>query len=107
MVKSLLLLCCTFLSLSLLAQVPRADTTLPQKLQIKKIDLLGADPLGVDHLTFMTKKMPATGGDSVRSLMYEGPARRDSFQLQLPAMKNINAGIQIKAGHHESLFRRE
>ena len=103
MVKSVfLLLCCIFLSRLLHAQVLRADTALPQKLQLKKVDLFGTD-----HLAYFTKKLPAPENDSVQSLMYLGPVRRDSFQLQLPVMKNINAGIQIKAGRHEPLYRQQ
>jgi hypothetical protein len=100
----LLLLCCVFLSRSLLAQAPRTDTALPQKLQFKKADFYGND-----QLAYFIKKLPASSGsDSVRSLMYLGPpVKRDSFQLQLPVMKNINAGIQIKAVHHEPLYRQQ
>jgi len=103
MAKSLLLLlCCAFLSRALRAQAPRPDTALPQKLQLKKADLSWAD-----HPTYFTKKMPDPETDSVRSLMYVGPAKRDSFQLQLPAIKNNKVGFQIKAGQREPLFRRQ
>ena len=101
MAKSLLLLlCCAFLSRALRAQAPRPDTALPQKLQLKKADLGWAD-----HPAYFTKKTPDSGTDSVRSLMYAGSARRDSFQLQLPVIKNNKVGVQIKTGRREPLFR--
>jgi hypothetical protein len=103
MAKSLLLLlCCAFLFQTLWAQAPRPDTVFPQKLQLKKADLGWAG-----HPAYFTKKMSDPEADSVRSLMYVGPARRDSFQLQLPVMKNNKLDLQIKAGKREPLFRRQ
>lgn len=103
MAKSLLLLlCCAFLSRTLWAQAPRPDTAFPQKLQLKRADLGWAD-----HPAYFTKKTSDPETDSVRSLMYLGPAKRDSLQLQLPVMKNNKLDIQIKAGKGEPLFRRQ
>jgi hypothetical protein len=103
MAKSfLLLLCCVFLSRSLRAQAPRPDTALPQKLELKK-----ASPGWADHPKYFTKKMPGTGTDSTRSLMYMGPGRRDSLQLRLPVKKNKKVDLQVKANQREPLFRRQ
>lgn len=101
MAKSLLLLfCCACLSRTLLGQAPRPDTAIPQKLELKK-----AGPGLAGRPAYFTKKTPGMGTDSVRSLMYMRPARRDSLQLRLPAQKNKK--VEVKAGHQEPLFRRQ
>jgi hypothetical protein len=51
--------------------------------------------------------MPDSGTDSVRSLMYVGPVRRDSVQLQLPVMKNNKVDVRIKTGRREPLLRQQ
>jgi len=98
----LLLVCCTFLSRSLRAQSSQPDKALPQKLELKKADLYGTS-----QPVYFTKNISRGETDGVRSLMYNGAAKRDSFNLQLPKMQNKKFELQIKARQPEPLFRRQ
>ena len=96
------LVCCAFLSRSLQAQSSQPDKTLPQKLELKKADLYGTS-----QPVYFTKNISRGETDGVRSLMYYGAAKRDSFNLQLPKMQNKKFELQIKARRPEPLFRRQ
>jgi hypothetical protein len=95
MVKPLLLLlCCVVLSFSLRAQAPRSDTAIPQKLELKK-----ADTGFTKHPVYFTRKRTNGETDSVRSLMYVGPVRKDSMNLRLPPTKANKVDIKVRAGN--------
>ena len=98
----LLLVCCAFLSRSLQAQSTLPNKTLPQKLELKKADLYGTS-----QPVYFAKNISRGETDGVRSLMYNGAAKRDSFNLQLPKMQNRRVDFQFKAGRPEPLFRRQ
>jgi hypothetical protein len=104
MAKSIFLfICCALLFRSLRAQVLRFDTVFlqklqfTQKLQFKKADLNWL--VSTDRLTYyFAKKSADTNSDSGRSMLYLGPARKDTVDLGLPAVKHRKTDIQIRSG---------
>ena len=97
MAKSLLLsLCCICLFHALRAQDYRStDTVIPQKLDLKKSSLTWTD-----HPNYF-KKSPATDQDSGESILYLGPPKKDTFNLELPRMQS--SGISFRASAHRPL----
>jgi hypothetical protein len=98
MAKSLLLpLCFLFIVQGLRAQDnSNADVTIPQKLELRKASIGWADQ-PTTHL--FAKK--AEEGDTARSILYLGPPKQDSFDLNLPKMQA--SGLSLRASMHRPL----
>jgi hypothetical protein len=107
MAKSfLLLLCCAFFFQGLWAQDRqtadeqlRANTAIPQKLELRKADIAWAS-----HPNYFAKKRETD--DDARSILYQ-PVRRDSFQLDLPRLKSHAVDFHAHMGRREPLFREQ
>jgi hypothetical protein len=107
MAKSLLLLlCCAFFFQALRAQDRQtADgqllvyTGLPQKLEFRKADIGWSS-----HPNYFAKKVDTD--DDVRSILYR-PVRRDSFNLDLPKLKNQSVDVRARVHRPLPLFREQ
>jgi hypothetical protein len=104
MAKSLLLpLCCVFIVQGLRAQDYRtADTTIPQKLELRKTSIGWVDH---PHSNFFAKRTEE--GDTARSILYLGPPRQDSFDLNLPKMQASHISFRASMHRPLPLFRIE
>jgi hypothetical protein len=106
MAKSfLLLLCCAFSLQGLLAQDRQTAneqllvyTGIPQKLDLRKADFGWAI-----HPNYFIRK---TDEDDVQRILYQ-PAKRDTFQLDLPKLKNHGVDLHAHVGRREPLFREQ
>jgi hypothetical protein len=104
MAKSLvLLLCCAFFFQALRAQDRQtADeqllvyTGFPQKLEFRKADIGWSS-----HPNYFAKKIDAD--DDVRSILYQ-QVRRDSFNLDLPKLKNQSFDVHAHVHRPLPLF---
>jgi hypothetical protein len=107
MAKSfLLLLCCAFFFQGLWAQDRqtadeqlRVDTAIPQRLELRKADIGW-----VSHPLYFAKKMDTD--DDMRSILYQ-PVRRDTFDLDLPKLKNHSVDVRAHVHRPLPLFREQ
>ena len=87
-----------------------AATTIPQKLELRKASIGWVDhpsysgyPNAVDHANFFVRKMEE--GDTARSILYLGPPRQDSFDLNLPKMQASHVSLRASMHRPQPLFR--
>jgi hypothetical protein len=107
MAKSLLLLlCCAFFFQALQAQDRQtADeqllvyTGFPQKLEFRKADIGWSS-----HPIYFAKKLDTD--DDVRSILFQ-PVRRDTFNLDLPKLKNQSVDVRAHVHRPLPLFREQ
>ena len=111
MAKSLILLLCLCIQQGLRAQdYKTADTAIPQKLELRKAGVGWVDhpnfsdyPNAPDAPNFFAKK-PGEG-DTARSILYLGPPKQDSFDLNLPKMQSAHVSFRASAHRPLPLFR--
>jgi hypothetical protein len=111
MAKSFILLLCLCIQQGLRAQDNRiADTNIPQKLELRKASIGWVDhsnyidyPNSLDHPNFFAKKPDE--GDTARSILYLGPPKQDSFDLNLPKMQADHVSFRASAHRPLPLFR--
>ena len=108
MAKSLLLLlCCAFFFQALRAQDRQTTdeqflvyTSIPQKLELRKAEIGWAS-----HYNYFARKTE-TGDDDIKSILYQ-PARRDTFNLDLPKLKNHSVDVRAHVHRPLPLFREQ
>ena len=99
MAKSFLLPLCLCILQGLRAQdYKTADTTIPQKLELRKANIGW-----VDHPTYFAKK--TDDDDSMHSVVYLGPPRKDSIDLNLPPMQATKVSLRATMHRPLPLFR--
>jgi hypothetical protein len=100
MAKSILLpLCFLILMQGLRAQDYKSpDTALPQKLELRKAGIGWAD-----HPNYFAKK--AEDNDSTPSIVYLGPPRKDSIDLNLPPVQASRVSLRTSMHRPLPLFR--
>jgi hypothetical protein len=101
MAKSLILpLCCLFIMQGLRAQDYKTtdNTSIPQKLELRKASL-GWD----DHLGYFVKKNEEN--DSTPSVVYLGLPRKDTIELNLPPMQASRVSLRASMHRPLPLFR--
>lgn len=109
MAKSILIPLCLCICQFLQAQdYKTADITIPQKLELRKASLAW-----VDHSAAYFDSSPAPGyfskrseeSDTAKSILYLGPPKQDSFNLNLPKMQEPHLSFRASAKRQEPLFR--
>ena len=111
MAKSILLpLCCAIVVQGLHAQDYRtADTVIPQKLELHKTTIAYIDHPGYfetpGSLSYFTKK--PDDADNAQSILYLGPPRADSFDLNLPRQQASHLTLRASMRRQPPLFRIE
>ncbi|HEV2478033.1 MAG TPA: hypothetical protein VGS79_00150 [Puia sp.] len=89
-----------------------ADTSIPQKLELRKNTVAWADhpgyfdsPDSANYFVSFAKKQDE--GDTARSILYLGPPRADTFDLNLPRQQANHLTLRASMRRQQPLFRIE
>jgi hypothetical protein len=81
-----------------------ADTAIPQKLELRKVSIAWVDHPGyTEYSNYFAKK--AGDSDAAQSILYLGPPKQDTFDLNLPKPQTGHISFRASARRPQPLFR--